>query len=72
MSAAPAAAKPSTIKKDSKKILKGVIVKKIKKRTKPAVSPSVSDTESKSTKSKQVTVDDNTSPDAKRRKIDGS
>lgn len=65
MSATPVAAKPSTIKKDSKKILKGVVVKK---RTKPAVSPSVSDT--KSTKSKQV--DDNAPPDPKRRKIDSS
>jgi len=65
LSAAPVAAKPSTIKKDSsKKILKGVVVKK---RTKPVVSPSVSD---KSTKSKQV--DDNAPPDPKRRKIDSS
>jgi hypothetical protein len=68
MSAAQVAAKPSTIKKDStKKILKGVVVKK---RTKPAVSPSVSDTKSKSSKSKQV--DDNAPPDPKRRKIDSS
>ena len=69
MSAAPVAAKPSTIKKDSsKKILKGVRV--VKKKTKPVVSPSVSDTISKATKSKQV--DDNASPDPKRRKIDSS
>lgn len=66
MSAAPVAAKPSTIKKDSsKKILKGVVVKK---RIKPAVSPSVRDSKSESTKSKRV--DDNAPPDPKRRKID--
>jgi hypothetical protein len=65
MSAAPVVAKPSTIKKDSKRILKGVVVKK---RTKPAVSSSVSDTKSKSAKSKQ----DNAPPDPKRRKIDSS
>lgn len=67
ISAAPVAAKPSTIKKDFKKTLKGVVVKK---RTKPAVSPSVSDIKSKSAKLKQD--DDNAPPDPKRRKIDSS
>ena len=64
-SVAPVTAKPST-KKDFRKTLKGVVVKK---RTKPdAVSPSVSDTKSESAKSKQV--DDNVPPVPKRRKID--
>jgi hypothetical protein len=63
--AAPVSIKPS-IKKDSKKVLKGVVVKK---RTKPAASSSVSDIKSKSaTKSKKD--DDTALPDPKRRKID--
>ena len=61
---APIAAKPSTIKKDPKKILKGVVVKK---RTKHTVSPSVS-----GTKSKSAEKDDNAPPDSKRRKTDSS
>jgi len=64
---APVAVKPSTIKKDSKKILKGVVVKK---RTKPAASPNVSDTKSKS--AAKLEKDDNVPPDPKRRRIDSS
>jgi len=66
--AAPVAAKPSTIKRDSKKVFKGVVVKK---RTKPAASPSVLDTKSKSA-AKLEKDDDNALPDPKRRKIDSS
>lgn len=67
MSAAPVAAKPSTIKDSKKpKRMRGVVVKK---RTKPVVSPSLSDIESKSAKSKG---DDNAPPAPKRRKIDNS
>ncbi|KAF8807515.1 hypothetical protein BYT27DRAFT_7189588 [Phlegmacium glaucopus] len=64
---APVAAKPSTNKKDSKKILKGVVVKK---RTKPVASPSVSVTKPKSAANSET--DDNVPPDPKRRKLDSS
>ena len=63
--AAPVSVKPS-IKKDAKKVLKGVVVKK---RTKPAASSSVSDTKSKSA-TKLKKDDDSVTPDPKRRKID--
>ena len=66
--AAPVALKPSTSKKDPKKVLKGVVVKK---RTKPAAPPSVSDTKSK-TAAKLEKNDDTAPPDPKRRKIDSS
>lgn len=61
---APVTAKPPTIKKDSKKILKGVVVKK---RIKPATSSSVSDTTLKS--AAKLEKDDNGPPDPKRRKV---
>jgi len=64
---APVATKSLTVKRDSKKVLKGVVVKK---KPKPAVSPNVSDTKSKSVAEPEQ--DDNAPPDPKRRKIDSS
>lgn len=64
----PVATKSSTVRKDSKKVLKGVVVKR---KRKPTGSPSASDTKSKSA-AEPDDAPDNAPLDPKRRKIDSS